>query len=224
MDVYRLLEQVFRDRKAFYSDVQKGVNPVRHSLWAAVVWAAALAIFGAVMGVPGGVYYMLASAIKLPLLVAVVTLATLPLLYFFALYSGVPLSVYQTLLLMSGMLVIASVLALAFAPALLALWISVGHYGLYKVACAAVLGLCGTLGILFAKQGLDRMGKAPSRVRDTLFWVWAAVYALVGGQVSWLVRPFIGSPNAPFQFFRGAGGSLYQELARSVWHLLLSLF
>ncbi|MGB9592506.1 MAG: hypothetical protein ACPL7R_00040, partial [Anaerolineae bacterium] len=164
------------------------------------------------------------SAIKLPLLVAVVTLAALPLFHFFVLYSGVVMSVHQTMLLLSGMLVILSVLALAFAPALLVLWISVGDYGLYKLACAGVLALSGALGILFAKQGLDKMGKAPSRMRDTLFWTWAAVYALVGGQLAWLARPFIGSPNAPFQFLRGAGGSVYQELARSAWHLLLSLF
>lgn len=167
---------------------------------------------------------MLASAIKLPLVVALVTLAALPLLHFLALYSGVSMSAFQTAHLVSGMLVIVSVLALAFAPALLALWISVGDYGLYKIACASALALCGALGILFAKQGLDRMTKAPSRARETLFWVWAAVYALVAGQVAWLARPFIGSPNAPFQFLRGAGGSLYQELARSAWQLLLSLF
>ncbi len=224
MGVYRLLGQVFRDRKAFYADVQKGANPIRQSLRATIAWAAALLMFGAVMGVPGGVYYMVASAIKLPLLVAVVTLAALPLLYFLALYSGVQMTVYQTIHLVSGMLVILSVLALTFAPALLVLWISVGHYGLYKIACAAVLALCGALGILFAKQGLDRMGKALSRTRDTLFWIWAAVYALVGGQLAWLARPFIGSPSAPFQFLRGAGGSLYQELAHSAWRLLLSLF
>lgn len=224
MEAYRILAQVFRDRKTFYTEVQTGANAIRQSAWGAAVWAATLLIFGAVMGVPGGVYYMLASAIKLPLLVALVTLAALPLLHFLALYSGVPLRVFQTMHLLSGMLVITSVLALAFAPALLALWISVGDYGLYKLACAAVLALCGALGILFAKQGLDRMGKAPSRARETLFWVWATVYALVTGQLAWLARPFIGSPNEPFQLLRGAGGSLYQELARSAWHLLLSLF
>lgn len=224
MDVYRLLEQVFRDRKAFYAGVQKGTDAWRQSLWAAATWAAALLIFGAVMGVPGGVYYMLASAIKWPLLVALVTLAALPLLHFLALYSGVPLSAYQTIHLTSGMLVIVSVLALAFTPALLALWISVGHYGLYKLACAGVLALCGALGILFAKQGLDRMAQTPSRAWNALFWTWAAVYALMAGQVAWLARPFIGSPNEPFQFLRGPGGSLYQELARSAWNVLRSLF
>ncbi|MGB9592507.1 MAG: hypothetical protein ACPL7R_00045, partial [Anaerolineae bacterium] len=61
MDVCRLLEQVFRDRKAFYADVQKGANPIRKSLWATATWGTALLIFGAVMGAPGGVYYMLAS-------------------------------------------------------------------------------------------------------------------------------------------------------------------
>ena len=224
MSVFSVVEQVFRDRPAFFSEVQAADGVLHKIRNAAIVWAAAFLLSGLVMGVPGGVYQMLASAIKLPLLFGIVTLVGLPLLHLFALYSGARLAIYQTAALLSGMLLIVSLLTLAFSPALLALWISVGHYGLYKLACGAVVALSGILGILFLKQGIDAVAPGGQRIRNALFWLWAALYALVGGQLAWLMRPFIGSPNEPFQFFRGAGGSLYLEIARTLWSLILSLF
>jgi hypothetical protein len=224
LSIFNIVEQVFRDRTSFFSDVQKAAG-----LWpkirnAAIVWAVAFLLSGVVIAVPGGVYQMLASAIKLPLLFAVVTLVALPLLHLFALYFGAKLEFHQTAALVSGMLLIVSLVMLAFAPALLVLWISVGHYGLYKLACGAALALSGALGVLFLKQGMDKIARGGRQPREFLFWVWAALYALVGGQLAWLMRPFVGSPNAPFQFFRGAGGSLYLEAARTLWALILSFF
>jgi len=224
VSILSIVEQVFRDRQAFFSEVQAADSLLHKIRNAAIVWAAAFLLSGLVMGVPGGVYQMLASAIKLPLLFAIVTLVGLPLLHLLALYSGLRLTIYQTAALLSGMLLIVSLLTLAFSPALLALWISVGHYGLYKLACGAVLALSGVLGILFLKQGLEKSESGSSQTREFLFWLWAALYALVGGQLAWIMRPFIGSPNEPFQFFRGAGGSLYLEIARTFWSLILSLF
>jgi hypothetical protein len=224
LSVFSIVEQVFRDRASFFSEVQKSIGLLPKIRNAAILWFAALLLSGLVMGVSGGVYQMLASAIKLPLLFGIVTLAGLPLLHLFALYFGAKMSFYQTTALVSGMLLIVSLLMLAFSPALLVLWISVGHYGLYKLLCAAALALSGALGILFLKQGLDKTVRGGPQPRDFLFWLWAALYALVGGQLAWIVRPFVGSPNAPFQFFRGTGGSLYLDVVHTLWSLILSLF
>ena len=224
LSILGIVEQVFRDRASFFSGVQKADGLLPKIRNAAILWAAAFLISGVVIGVPGGVYQMLASAIKLPLLFGIAALATLPLLHLFALYTGIRLTIYQTAALASGMLLIVSLLMLALSPALLALWISVGHYGLYKLACGAALALSSVLGILFLKQGLDKLARGSSRTREFLFWVWAVLYSLVGGQLAWIMRPFVGSPNEPFQFFRGAGGSLYLEIARTFWSLILSLF
>lgn len=224
MSVFDSAEQVFRDRTAFFSEVQKAIGLLPKIRNAAIVWSAALLLSGAVVAVPGGVYQMLASAIKLPFLIGVVTMAALPLLHLFALYFGAKMSFYQTAALVSGMLLIISTLMLAFSPALLVLWISVGHYGLHKLLCAAALALSSVLGILFLKQGMDKIARGGTRLREFLFWLWAALYALVGGQMAWLMRPFAGSPNEPFQFFRGAGGSLYLDLIQTLRALILSFF
>src|SRR4051794_35250833 len=39
------------------------------------------------------------------------------------------------------------------------------------------------------------------RVR-VIFRIWVVVFGLVGAQMSWVLRPFVGDPNKPFTFFR----------------------
>jgi len=39
------------------------------------------------------------------------------------------------------------------------------------------------------------------RVR-TIFRIWVVVFGLVGAQMSWVLRPFIGDPHKGFTFFR----------------------
>ena len=38
----------------------------------------------------------------------------------------------------------------------------------------------------------------------TVFRLWVIVFALVGAQMGWVLRPFVGNPNLPFTWFRDA--------------------
>ena len=38
----------------------------------------------------------------------------------------------------------------------------------------------------------------------TVFRLWVIVFALVGAQMGWVLRPFVGNPNMPFTWFRAA--------------------
>ncbi|WP_028927601.1 hypothetical protein [Pseudonocardia acaciae] len=49
-----------------------------------------------------------------------------------------------------------------------------------------------------------------------LLRVWGLVFALVGTQLSWTLRPFVGSPEEPFQLFRAINGNFYVDLIRTV--------
>ena len=35
-----------------------------------------------------------------------------------------------------------------------------------------------------------------------VLWTWLVLYAFVGIQMGWMLRPFIGTPGAPVTFFR----------------------
>jgi hypothetical protein len=58
------------------------------------------------------------------------------------------------------------------------------------------------------------------RVR-LIFRVWVVVFGLVGAQMSWVLRPFIGDPNKPFTFFRERDSHFFQAVFEAA-HKLLS--
>ena len=53
-----------------------------------------------------------------------------------------------------------------------------------------------------------------------VFRVWILILALVGAQLSWSLRPFVGNKNMPFQVFRQQGGNFYVDVAQSVGSML----
>jgi hypothetical protein len=57
------------------------------------------------------------------------------------------------------------------------------------------------------------------RVR-TIFNIWVIVFGLVGAQMSWVLRPFVGNPDQPFTFFRPRESHFFQ----AVWDALVNLF
>jgi hypothetical protein len=53
-----------------------------------------------------------------------------------------------------------------------------------------------------------------------VFKVWIIVFGLVGAQMAWVLRPFIGSPQKPFTWFRPAGGNFYESVTAQIGKLL----
>lgn len=52
-----------------------------------------------------------------------------------------------------------------------------------------------------------------------IFRIWMIVFALVGGQMSWILRPFIGRPDRPFTWFRDKESNFFEAL----WHILIGM-
>lgn len=68
---------------------------------------------------------------------------------------------------------------------------------------------------------LDKVeGFTLGRQVRVVFRCWVVVFALVGAQMSWVLRPFIGDPNRKFEWFRARESNFFQ----SVWYTFLSLF
>jgi hypothetical protein len=65
-----------------------------------------------------------------------------------------------------------------------------------------------------------REGPVPDPKVRAVFWGWLVVFALVGSQMSWVLRPFIGMPYRDFTWFRPREGSFFE----GVWKALLNLF
>jgi hypothetical protein len=67
---------------------------------------------------------------------------------------------------------------------------------------------------------LDRVrGQAPDQSVKMVFRIWVVVFALVGAQMGWVLRPFVGHPNANFTFFRERKENFFQAVATKVQEL-----
>jgi hypothetical protein len=54
----------------------------------------------------------------------------------------------------------------------------------------------------------------------SIFRIWVVVFALVGAQMAWILRPFIGDPEQPFQWFRPVTSNFFE----AVWLAFYNLF
>jgi hypothetical protein len=64
---------------------------------------------------------------------------------------------------------------------------------------------------------LDRSGDhVLGRHVRTVFRIWVIVFGLVGAQMSWVLRPFIGHANTPFVWFRPTGSNFFEGVMASL--------
>jgi hypothetical protein len=89
------------------------------------------------------------------------------------------------------------------------------------VAVVAVIAVAGIMANVRLLQVLRQLSGSRSNARRTLF-AWLAGNLLLGSQVSWILRPFVGSPSLPVQFLRD--DPLHGNFFESVFHALQRLF
>jgi hypothetical protein len=72
-----------------------------------------------------------------------------------------------------------------------------------------------------ASGPLDQLpGHVLGRHVKSVFGCWVLIFGLVGAQMGWVLRPFVGVPHQPFQWFRARESSFFE----AVWQTLRHLF
>ncbi|MEQ1935055.1 MAG: hypothetical protein ABL962_14445 [Fimbriimonadaceae bacterium] len=69
-------------------------------------------------------------------------------------------------------------------------------------------------------SALDAGELAHSADARSVFRIWAIVFALVGAQMSWVLRPFVGSPHLEFAWFRAKEDNFFI----AIFEVLKSVF
>lgn len=214
---------LLRNRFRFFAEIRDGAS-VAHKIRAMLVYSAIfLAIFGAVIGSDHSVWQALSSAAKLPLLFLITLVVCLPTLYFFNTIFESSLTLSQNFALLLSAITMTAVVLLAFTPVSLFFLITTSQYQFYKLLNVFVLAISGLIGIRQLTQGMkmlsanDRRG---ARTRGRILWLWILLYAFVGSQLAWTLRPFFGAPGLPFELFRGLGGNFYTNIFASIGEVL----
>jgi hypothetical protein len=89
---------------------------------------------------------------------------------------------------------------------------------LAQVAVIAFAGIAGNLRLLQLLRNLSR----DSRIAGRVLVGWLAGNLFLGSQLTWILRPFIGTPDMPVEFLRATAfnGNFYESVFRSVLRLL----
>jgi hypothetical protein len=160
------------------------------------------------------------SGLKVPLLLMLATLVCLPNFYAVNAVLGLRDDFGAAV---RGVLAAGATVAVTLAsliPFVLFLYASTGDYRTAVVG-NGVLFLTATL----AGQWTLTRHYRPLVARDRRHRIarasWIALYSFVAVQLAWVLRPFVGTPDMPTQFFREeAWSNAYEVVARTVWELL----
>jgi hypothetical protein len=205
-------------------------STARTGLYVAVIFAGA-GLYGAAMGCWRSPMQGLFTAIKFPLIVLLTTLGNGMLNAMLAPLLGLNLGFRQSLQAVLMSFTISAAVLASFSPLLFFLvWNSPpmsphvsGVYYFIQLTNVGVIAFAGVVGNLRLAQLLNRLGGGAKTGRRVLLG-WLAGNLLLGSQLSWILRPFIGSPTLPVQFLRSDpfNGSFFESVFHALWHLFSS--
>ena len=221
---FSVIEKILRNRGAFFLEIREGIDlpgKMKAMLVSSITF---FALFGAVMGSSHSLWQTLSSAVKLPMLFIATLFVCVPSLYFFSLLFGSNQSLSQNLAVILTAITVTAVLLLSSAPiTLFFLLTTPSQYQFFKLLNVAIFTVSGLMGIVFLYQGMKVVSGSELEGNSTRKWVlffWMFVYAFVGSQMAWTIRPFIGAPGSPFELFRQLGGNFYSDIFRSIGEIL----
>ncbi|MEE9404255.1 MAG: hypothetical protein V3V20_05135 [Algisphaera sp.] len=189
------------------------------------------------------------SALKIPLLFLLTLAVTLPSLYVFNAIAGSRLRPRAVIRLLTAMLAVMLAVIASLGPIVAFFAVSTTSYPFMKLLNVGVCAVGGVLGLAFLLRtmhrivlvqntsdtlqadaqtdsdsenqvaALDAMGPTERRARS-IFTIWLFVFSLVGAQMAWVLRPFIGDPNLPFQWLRNRESNFFVDVFAAIYQLL----
>lgn len=189
-------------------------------------------LYGAAMGWWRSPTQALFVALKFPLIILLTTLGNALLNAMLAPLLGLNITLRQSLLAVLMSFTIAAVVLGSFSPLAAYLvwnappispnpWESGGAYAVIQLTHVVVIAFAGITANVRLYQLLVRLGGSIVVARRVLI-AWLAVNLFLGSQLSWILRPFIGSPVLPVEFLRPNAfqGNFYETVFRSLMNLL----
>jgi len=188
-------------------------------------------LYGAAMGWWRDPQQALFTAIKFPLIILLTTMGNALINGMLAPLLGLNIPFRQSFSAILMSFTIAAAILGAFSPMMaFMIWnappmspqaVSGAAYNFIKLANVAVIAFAGTTGNVRLFQTLARLG-GNRAVTFRVLVAWLAGNLFLGSQLSWILRPFIGSPNLPVEFFRAT--ALHGNFYENIFHSLMQIF
>jgi hypothetical protein len=219
---FAVLVILLRERQGFLEEIRQGIKLPSKIISLLVCSSLFLAMYGGIIGAYHSWMQALSSAVKLPALYLITLLICLPTLYFSNIIFGSKRSFPQHFALVLTAVSVTSVLLFSFAPITLFFLITTNNYQFLILLNVIIFSLTGFIGVSSLYQAantvLEQDGEG-SNIRKKIIRSWLFLYAFVGSQLGWTLRPFFGTPDSVFQLFREREGNFYLSVIKSVMFL-----
>ncbi len=221
---FGVLINLLRDRQAFLEEIRQGIRLQHKTTSLFVSSSIFFAIYGAIIGASHTWMQALSGAIKLPAFYLLTLIICFPTLYFFNVLFGSRSSIQQHFVVLLTAVSVISVLLFSLAPVTLFFLITApDSYQFFKLLNVLIFGITGSFGVKFLYEGMqllsqqDEVGK---KTRTTILRTWLFLYAFVGMQLGWFLRPFFGAPDSKFELFRAVKGNFYLDIVAAISEIL----
>jgi hypothetical protein len=193
--------------------------------WLAALIAAFGMFYGALMGSYGGMFspaalQMVYAALKMPILLLATFALSLPSFFVLNTLAGLRADFAAAVRALAATQAGLAVILASLSPFTLLWYASVEDYQ-SAIAFNALMFAIASI----SAQFILRFHYGPLLRRNPnhrwMLRAWLVVYAFVGIQMGWVLRPFIGDPASPVQFFRPeAWGNAYVVVTKLLWHVV----
>jgi hypothetical protein len=218
----KALISILQDRETFVKEIADGIGLKQKLRDLNVIGAASFGIYGAIIGSQHSMLQSLSSCLKLPILFLLTAAICMPTLFIFSSLFGSKRSALQTFVLLSTGTTIIGLALVGFAPITLFFIVTTKSYQFFKILNVSFFAVSGLLGVLFFNRlyvQLSDEGSQSLQSRRMFLRFWLLLFAFVGTQLAWTLRPFFGAPGLPFEVIREIGGNFYTDMFRSLGHL-----
>lgn len=206
-------------------------------LFLGVSYGAFMGLFAGLRGGAGSIAQLLTSMVKVPALFLLTLIVTFPSLYVFSALSGSRLQFKDTLRLLLAAIAVNLTLLASFGPVTGFFTLSTESYPFMILLNVFFFAVSGVIGLGFLRKALGTVFAGPVTVPPTnaaatpipaattdpasrVFQIWTFIYAIVGAQMGWVLRPFVGAPGEPFQFFRARQSNFFAAVLEALGSLL----
>jgi hypothetical protein len=206
-----------------HAGVRTPASRLRGSAVALVV-AASGAVYGGIMAAYGGflgdrAWMVLYGAVKVPMLFVATMALAVPFFYVLNVLSGVAGAFPRVWRLLVDYQLAVAVQLAAVAPITLLVNVTEGDYRVAQSWSTFLFAIASWNAHLSLRRGYAAL-ESEARIHRHLRRAWILLYAFVGVQMAWDLRPFVGNPDLPVTFFREEIGNAYAEVPRVLWEAL----
>lgn len=221
--LFTLLNDLLSNRERLLDGIaeKQGYNAMFGRLIAIILLLGGF--YGLSMGVFNPGWQTFASALKVPLLFLLTVFICFPALFIVNVLLGARMTFVQSLLLILTTIALITVVLASLAPIGVFFVIINSSYSFIQLLHVAFFTVASVSGLWTLNQGLsylcEKHGIYP-RQGLIVTRAWVVIFALVGTQLAWNLRPFIGTESMQFEVFRRQEGNFYTAVVHSFQHWL----